>query len=213
MPRPATGARERILDTTITLLREGGLQSAGLAEVVARGGAPRGSLYHYFPQGKVQLVEAALLRYEPLVAALIEAPLRGRGRLPTRVRALCVGIAERMRRSGWRESCAVAAVALDLGDEDGRLRQACAAIVERWSVRAAAVLPELAHRPAAVRRRAGRALVTMLEGAQTLARVRRDAAPLREAADMFCTYVDHLAQTGTSPRPAAARPAAKETRS
>ena len=35
MPRPATGARDRLVESTLTLLRRGGLSAAGLNDVVA----------------------------------------------------------------------------------------------------------------------------------------------------------------------------------
>ena len=38
------------------LLAERGLQETSFSEVLQRTGAPRGSIYHHFPEGKDQLV-------------------------------------------------------------------------------------------------------------------------------------------------------------
>lgn len=49
-----------MIDAAIRLLAEDGYQATSFAEVLARSGAPRGSIYHHFPGGKDELVAAAL---------------------------------------------------------------------------------------------------------------------------------------------------------
>ncbi len=198
MPRLATGARERILEATVVLLREGGLSAAGLNEVVARAQAPKGSLYHYFPSGKVQIVGEALAVYAPCVASAIRAALHTRHPRSHRIRRLFADTAKRMQASGWLQSCAVGAVALDLGDgdDDRQLRSQCQAILRQWATLAAEGLPELPPPHAAA---AGRYLITVLEGAQLQARLQRSAAPLREAAAAFDIYADSVARSIDGP--------------
>ena len=50
--RAVSTTRERMIDATITLLRRSGLSGAGINEIVRESGAPKGSLYHFFPDGK-----------------------------------------------------------------------------------------------------------------------------------------------------------------
>ena len=52
--------RARLLDATLDLVEAGGYSGAGLNQVIAASGAPRGSLYFHFPGGKDQLVGEAL---------------------------------------------------------------------------------------------------------------------------------------------------------
>jgi TetR/AcrR family transcriptional regulator, lmrAB and yxaGH operons repressor len=189
MPRPASGARERILETTLVLLREGGLSAAGLNEVIARSAAPKGSLYHYFPAGKSQLVAEALALYEPRIAALIEQSLHSGHPLSRRINALFMQTAKRMHAAQWRQSCAVGAVALDLTSGDEALRARCEAILRHWANVAEAGLPEL---PSAHAAPAARHLVALLEGAQIQARLRQSAEPLTEAAAAFRAYAHGL---------------------
>ena len=54
------GPRERMVFAAAQLLRRGGVAAAGLREVAARARAPRGSLQHYFPGGKEQVVNEAV---------------------------------------------------------------------------------------------------------------------------------------------------------
>ncbi len=52
--------RARMVAGAVQLLATHGLQGTSFSEVLALTGAPRGSVYHYFPQGKDQLVGAAV---------------------------------------------------------------------------------------------------------------------------------------------------------
>ena len=53
-------SRDRMLDSAIELFRQHGYNGTGFRDVVAHGNAPRGSIYHHFPDGKVQLATEAL---------------------------------------------------------------------------------------------------------------------------------------------------------
>lgn len=54
------GPRERMVFSAAQLLRRGGLAAVGMREVAAQARAPRGSLQHYFPGGKEQVVNEAV---------------------------------------------------------------------------------------------------------------------------------------------------------
>src|SRR3954451_2568679 len=51
--------RERMVRSAAVLMREHGVEAMSFSQVVEHSGAPRGSIYHYFPGGKAQLVEEA----------------------------------------------------------------------------------------------------------------------------------------------------------
>jgi AcrR family transcriptional regulator len=48
-------SRDRMLRSTMTFLREYGANATSIERVLAHSGAPRGSVYHYFPGGRTQL--------------------------------------------------------------------------------------------------------------------------------------------------------------
>src|SRR4051794_41302568 len=56
-PQPA---RDRIVRSAATLVRERGVHGVGLRQIVAHADGPRGSLQRYFPGGKTQLITEAL---------------------------------------------------------------------------------------------------------------------------------------------------------
>lgn len=191
MSRTETGSRDRIVEATVALLRRGGLGASGVNQVIAEANAPKGSLYHYFPGGKDQMVCEALDRYRVAVAQKLRTALQGDGPPANRIRRLFRGLARDMGADGFRSSCAVGAVTLDLAPDDEVLRAACEVAVSSW----VAVVEECLHELSRAQRRAAALfLVTLLEGAQLTARAQRSDAAIRAAEQGFQTYMDALGQ-------------------
>src|SRR5690348_9465199 len=59
-PRGRRTPRERMVYSAAQLIRREGVTSTGVRDVVAHAKAPRGSVQHYFPGGKEQLVNEAV---------------------------------------------------------------------------------------------------------------------------------------------------------
>ncbi len=62
-------SRSRMVEAAIALMRGSGLSGAGINEIVRESGSPKGSVYHFFPGGKVQLCAEALQVYSRRVSA------------------------------------------------------------------------------------------------------------------------------------------------
>ena len=104
-----------MLDAAEALLRERGLAGAGIQQVVAQSGAPIGSVYHFFPGGKTQLVAEALRAHSEKARALFQQILGYKAEpLPERFRTLCRTAAAGFDRAGANRSCAIGTVTLDL---------------------------------------------------------------------------------------------------
>src|SRR5713226_6424543 len=56
----ADDAREKMILGAVRLLATTGLEGVSFSTVLELTGAPRGSIYHHFPEGKDQLVAAAI---------------------------------------------------------------------------------------------------------------------------------------------------------
>ena len=54
--------RERMVRSAAQLIRRKGVSGTGMREIVTEADAPRGSLQHYFPGGKEEIVSEALLK-------------------------------------------------------------------------------------------------------------------------------------------------------
>jgi TetR/AcrR family transcriptional regulator, lmrAB and yxaGH operons repressor len=56
----ANNSRARMVRSAASLISTRGVSATSLADVLADSGAPRGSIYHHFPEGKAQLAEDAI---------------------------------------------------------------------------------------------------------------------------------------------------------
>jgi AcrR family transcriptional regulator len=186
MGRSDTGSRDRIVAASLSLLRRGGLAASGVNSVAVEGKAPKGSIYHFFPGGKTDIVIEALQRNRDMTAAAIVRHLGSNHPLSRRVKSLFRELAARMTREDFTSSCAIGAVALDIGAEDVELQKTCGEVLTGWIELVAQHLPEI---PASKRRPAAEFLISLLEGAQLAARARRSAAPIANAEEAFILYV------------------------
>ncbi|MDE3720673.1 TetR/AcrR family transcriptional regulator [Nocardiopsis sp. N85] len=178
--------RGRLVTATRALIEAQGYFGTGLNRVLAESGAPRGSLYFHFPEGKDQLVAGALAEGGREVDDLIaSAEAEGLDAVGI-VRRLLDVLATRLEASAYDKGCPVATVALEVSGSperggNERLREICAGVYAGWE-RALAdrLVVEGRSRPEADT--AAEAALAQVEGALLLARTRHDRAPLDRAA-------------------------------
>ena len=53
-------SRDKMIESAASLIGQRGMNATSFSDVVADSGAPRGSIYHHFPEGKRQLTECAM---------------------------------------------------------------------------------------------------------------------------------------------------------
>lgn len=180
------GTRDRLLASAVQLLSERGLEGTGLAALIEASGTTKGSLYHFFPEGKSQWVAEALSLYSAQMRAGLDARLAKAAMPGAAVAAFIEDAAKRQESQGFTRSCPIGAVALDVAPDDP-LAAHCNALFDDWATTLAVHL-----RPGD--RKEGRALaewvIASFQGALLLSRVRRNAAPLREAARRLRAQVD-----------------------
>lgn len=175
--RPAS-SRDRFVVTTAKLMSRRGYAAVGLNEIVAKSGAPKGSLYHYFPDGKEALAAAAVDWAATRFADTLDATLGRHATAADAIRGIAETMAGWMEGSAFRDGSPLTAVAVETGAYVEGLRLACAAGYGRW---ADAIAAALRHEGRSAAEAADLALwaVASLEGAMILARIRQSAAPLR----------------------------------
>lgn len=191
--------RERLIETTLSLLRARGLGATGLNRILAESRAPRGSLYHHFPGGKEQLVIAALEAAGAAIAARIDAALAAPDGRGGALGAFIRDYAETMVASDYTQGCPIGNVAVDAAATAPAVRRACDAIFAAWQARIARALES-----AGVERDRAPALaefvLATIEGALILCRTRRSVEPLMRAGERLA------ALRPAPPRGARARP-------
>jgi TetR/AcrR family transcriptional repressor of lmrAB and yxaGH operons len=187
----AATKKAEVISATLRLLRTSGLGGASLNRTLEQSGAPKGSLYHYFPGGKPDLVKAALERFGDDFAALLAAHWSNHRPFATRLRALVGSLSRGMRREDFALGCPAAAALLDLEADEREIRDVARATLDRWIQLLAQHLPAL---PVARRRPFAETLFATLEGALILSRAQRDELPLTRAADFCIAAHDRLAR-------------------
>ena len=171
-------SRDRLLTATEEMLREAGMAGSGIKEIVARSGAPIGSLYHFFPGGKSQLVGEALRIHSGRVVQLLERFFDGKQSAAMAVRSLFNTAADVFVSSGADKGCAIGAVTLDLTSSDPETATLCRRSFDDW---VAVIAPRLPFADDRTKRSFAVTVVAMLEGAFVLSRAARAGQPFRDA--------------------------------
>jgi TetR/AcrR family transcriptional regulator, lmrAB and yxaGH operons repressor len=164
--------RARMVASAVRLLAERGMEGTSFADVLAASGASRGSTYHHFPDGKSELVAAALTVAGDNAMAAME-PARGRP-APAVVRRFFSLWRHLLAATDLRAGCAVLAVTVAAGDDE--LLTQAGRVFRAWRDH----LAELLH-VGGLSDEGARRLATLTiaasEGAVALARAERDWAP------------------------------------
>ena len=116
-------SRQRLLDTAARLFRVQGYHATGLNQIVDESQAPKGSLYHYFPDGKEQLAAEAMLNAGNSLRSKLTA-LGGLSPAQAIDQLVEVSI-EELISSDYRDGCPVATVALETNSSSESIRGVC----------------------------------------------------------------------------------------
>ena len=173
----AEKSRDRMLNSAVHLFRRHGYNGTGFREVVAHSGAPRGSIYHHFPSGKVQLGAEAVTLAGELANDMVLHFLESDDDVVVAVERFWASWTRFIESKSFEEGCPVVGVAAESHPEAPELAAAAAGAFSLWETTFASAL-----RKAGVPRRSAQDLalltVSALEGATVIARAARDVAPL-----------------------------------
>jgi AcrR family transcriptional regulator len=157
-----------MIESAVTLLAIRGLQGTAFSDVLERSGAPRGSIYHHFPDGKDQLVDAAIELAGEHALRVLDAV---EGAPPVEVTRYFLELWRQvLTRSNLRAGCAVLAVTVATDSPD--LLDHAASVFRAWRGRLAALYVEGGVAPTEATRFAA-TLVAASEGAVVISRAER----------------------------------------
>jgi AcrR family transcriptional regulator len=180
--------RDRILNAGGELFRRNGYTGTGVKQVAAAAGAPLGSLYHFFPGGKEQLVEESVRTSGPLFGDLVYAIVDQAPDLLTGIKDLFEAAAADLQASDYADACPIATIALEVASTNDQLRQATADVFTDWIDRGTALFTAASLAPDTARRLTF-ATIAALEGAFVLSRALRTPEPLLSAGTSVATAV------------------------
>jgi TetR/AcrR family transcriptional regulator, lmrAB and yxaGH operons repressor len=179
-------AKDRLLEAAIFLMKQSGLTGAGINQLVARSGAPKGSVYYYFPEGKQQITGEALTLYGKRVAVAFERALSRKKRPGDKIRALFRFVADRFQEGEFEQCCAAGAVTLDLDAEVVAIRPIIAEAFASWK---AIIANHLPMRSRARRESLAGLVLSTIEGAYIRGRAERSKDAFLEAGEWLAQLV------------------------
>lgn len=175
-------ARERLIQATSHLIELQGYHATGLNQIIKEGGAPKGSLYYYFPNGKEELVAESVIIHGRAVTAQIQKALVHVTDPAEAVHAIITYVARKFEHSDFIKAGSIATVALETAHTSERLREVCSEIYMAWQNAYASMLVENGFNADRASRIA-MLITASLEGAVVLCRTRRSPEPLLAIAE------------------------------
>lgn len=175
----AKDSRAKMIRSAAALIGTRGLSATSFSDVLEHSGAPRGSIYHHFPDGKRQLAEDAM----GWTSDQILSHLRGcKATTPSELLACFIDIwRQSVRATRGSTGCAVAGVAIDIGAYEDDLIDIVRKTFRSWVGELAERLEGLEVPPDRARSIAYAAVAAM-EGALILCRAEGSSRPLEAVA-------------------------------
>lgn len=177
-----TDKKTEIVRAAAALFRRKGYNGTGLNEILEASGAPKGSLYHYFPRGKEQIGAAAMDRGAAWTLREMAKINADSASTADFVRAFGRATAKWLEKSDYENGCAIATTLLETAHTAQAIREAGRRAFDSWRdalearLMTEGVAPERAKRLSAL-------AVAAFEGGMILARVEREPASIVAAMD------------------------------
>lgn len=194
---PVPKHKENIVDAAIKLFRQNGYSATGLNDIVAASGAPKGSVYHYFPDGKASIAAAAVTTAGERAASTLATIADKHSKLGNVLKEHAALLGRWLKESEFRDGCPITTVLLEMAPRDRNVtvagRNAFAArnnmlavqlLSEGWS-------PEEADQMAML-------CTCALQGALVQARIDRSARPLEQVAATLAMQLERHGSPATS---------------
>ena len=187
---PVAEPRQRMIQSAALLMQQHGVEATSFRQVLEHSGAPRGSIYFHFPDGKAQLVvEATRFAGEFIAAGLVAA--LAQDDLDAALTSFVDVWRSILEDSDFAAGCPIVAATLEGARMPGAVDAAGAAFTawERLISDALlrhAVAPDRADSLATI-------AIAAIEGAVVLGRAQRSSAPLARVA----TELQRLIATAT----------------
>lgn len=179
-----SSTRDQIIEKTCELLEAQGYHATGLNQILAESGAPKGSLYYYFPAGKEELTAEAINRTGRQVAERIKYGLAAIDDPVEAIQSFICMIAYHVEASGFRSGGPLMIVAMETAISSECLNDACR---EAYDLLQRAFQEKLQSNGYAEEQAVQLAIfvVSAIEGGIILSRTRHSGDPLRTVAAML----------------------------
>ena len=174
-----TDPRRRMIQSAALLFRRQGIEGTSFSDVLEHSGAPRGSIYHHFPEGKAQIAEEAIRYAGDFTAAGLVAALADDDPVAA-IRAFTGSWLNVLRGAEFTDGCPIVAAAVE-GDRTPGARAAAGVAFTQWEALIATALERRDVSPDRARSISS-LVIAAIEGGIVMARAQRSTAPLERVA-------------------------------
>lgn len=180
--------RNAIVNAAAGLFRRQGYAATGINQIVDVAGAPKGSLYHYFPDGKDQIGEAAIRFAGARVSRTLEDLFQKHTTTSALIKAYGRMLVGWMAESDFSDGCPITTTLLEMAPASPQITTAGRDAFGSWRDVLVRSLIRDGFSATEARRKAT-LTIAALEGALILARVEQNAKPIN---DVFDALTDTL---------------------
>ncbi len=180
----AKTVREQIIHTVCELLESQGYAATGLNQIVKEAGAPKGSLYHYFPEGKEALAAEAVQHVTAIIANRTRTNLEEIADPAQSLRQFIYRIAEQIEVSEYQSGGPLMTIALETATTNERLNRVCQAAYESLRLAFEEKLLISGYPPEKAEP-LSTAILAAVEGGILLSRTYHSGDPLRRVGDLL----------------------------
>lgn len=182
-------ARARMIERAAVSMRSRGVEATSFAQILVDSNAPRGSLYHYFPRGRVQMLEEAVAFADDYVAEQFRSCF-AHGLPSEGVRAFADIYLKLLRKTDFADGCPILVAGLE-GERSPSVRSAAGSAFQTWE----AIVAESLTRhgiPDERSQRLASVIVAGLEGGIALSRAQQSLQPLESVAIELGALLDTI---------------------
>lgn len=188
MQERSRAARERILETAARLFQRQGYHATGLNQIIQESGSPKGSLYHYFPNGKEELAVEAVLWTKQTIGEKIRLFLARRDDPVDAIQALIRATAQSVSDIESIIPCTVSLLSLEMSLQSEPIRIACEFTMDAWAALFSEKLRRICDDSRA--QESGQLIQTLIDGALIRSLNKKDTRPLLQAADRIPLLIE-----------------------
>ncbi len=175
--------KDRLIQAAAQLFRRYGYNGVGLNDILDAAKAPKGSLYHHFPNGKSDLAIAAATWASDGMLRTMAASFAGAESFEAGFATLCHKLAKLFDVSGQSDGCPVSGALFD-GPENEAFRKTTDHIFEGWISEAEQYAAQSGYTPQDARQKA-ELFFMLLQGGWTIARAKGSSDILRRLPDQL----------------------------
>lgn len=180
------------------LFRKQGYAATGTAAILKRSGAPRGSLYHYFPGGKEEIGAAAIIAAGKVLSRTISDIAADVDTTAQFLEKYAVKLATWMEKSGFRDGNPVTTIVLETVPQSDLITREAEKSYAVWCNRIAELL-EKDGWPKARQQATAEMILAALDGALIGARIKQDKSVIMNVTNELMHYLQMAPSADNTP--------------